>query len=179
MRNGEQKVARAYVLYREERRKERDQAAKIIYTAWRSQFLSTPIDGVYVIPKAGAAKTFAANLETRSDMRVRVTEYELVSPGGLEDAELGEWATRVKNQLNSVSLGRGKEADADGLRALETLAGCPVLAKATATRIKELVEMVRAAKLDRLELKRRIEILNVEIEDESLISPRRASPTLV
>jgi hypothetical protein len=151
---------------------EKDREAKRIYTEFRKRFLATPIDGLYVVPKAGSARAFLSGLGYRSDIDVRVTEFELASPGGLGDAELGEWATRIKNQLGAVSLGRSKEADEEGLRSLETLASCPVLSAETQTRIKELVAGVRAQKLDRVELKRKISTLDVEIETGAL-SPRR------
>ena len=75
-----------------------------------------------------------------------------------------------------VSLGRTKEADEDGLRALETLASCPVLKSETGTRIKELVAALRVGTLTRVELTRNLETLDVQIEQSPLqLQPRRIS----
>lgn len=158
--------------------KERDADANRIRTEFRKRFLATPIDGLYVVPSRGIARGFITGLGHRDDINVRVTEFELASPDGLDGGELTEWANRIKNQLSSVSLGRSKEADEDGLRALETLAGCPVLKKETGTRIKELVAALRAEKITRVELKRNLQTLDVQIEQGPLLSPRRA-PSLV
>lgn len=156
---------------------EREKEARRVYNEFRSRFLATPIDGLYVVPKPGIAKAFVESLGVRPDIAVRVTEFRLESPGGLDGAELGEWATRIKRQLSGVSLGRSKEADAEGLRALETLASCPVLTPSTASRIKELVAMVRENRLTRLEIKRKIETMDVEIETK-VLAPRQ-TPALV
>ncbi len=147
---------------------ERDADAKRIYTAWREQFLTTPIEGVYAIPHKGAAKEWVRSLQHRDDISVSCSEFELNSSDDLTEMELTAWGARIQNQLSSISLGRSKEADADGLNALITLASCPVLGKETATRIKELVAMVREGKLDRLELKRQIKTTKVKIEQTPL-----------
>lgn len=150
-----------------------DKESRAIYLKFRSRFLSTPLDGVYVVPKSGSAKAFVQSLTIPADMTVRVTEFELAAPSGLDGAELGEWAERIKRQLGSIQLGRSREADEDGLNALELLASCPVLKRSTEDRIKELVSQVRDQKITRVELKRHIETLNVEIEQAPL-PPRRA-----
>ncbi len=146
----------------------RDADAKRLYTSWRETFLATPLEGVYIIPKPGAAREWVRQQQHRDDMTVRVSEFELVAPEGLEGAELGAWAARIKNQLTAVSLGRAKDADAKGLAALESLASCPVLSEATSNRIKSLVAQVREGKIDRVELKRQITTTNVEIEQAPL-----------
>ncbi len=157
--------------------KEKDADANRIRTEFRKRFLATPIDGLYVVAKPGMARAFVSELGHRDDINVRVTEFELASPNGLDGGELTEWANRIKNQLSSVSLGRSKEADEDGLRALETLASCPVLKPETGTRIKELVAALRSEKITRVELKRNLQTLDVQIEQAPL-APRR-TPTLV
>lgn len=156
--------------------RQRDAAAREIYTAFRGRFLAAPIEGLYFVPQFGEAKKFINSLDVRADMDVRVSEFELSAPSDLAQAEMAAWSQRIKNQLGAISLGRTKEADEDGLRSLEVLASCPVLTPETTERIKELVAGVRAQKLDRVELKRRIMTVNVEIEARAL-SPRRM-PTL-
>ena len=153
--------------------KERDQEAGRIRQAFRSRFLVTPLDGVYIMPSEGVGRDFVKGLEPRADVQVRVTEFRLETPNGLDGAELSEWSERVRRQLSSVSLGRSKEADEEGLAALETLSNCPILTKSTGTRIRELVAMVRDGRQSRVEVKRALETMAVEIE-QTQIEPRRA-----
>lgn len=156
---------------------ERDRDAKRIYNEFRSRFLATPLEGVYVVGQHGEAKAFIDSLTHRPDINVFVSEFELTAPGELNASEIRGWAEKVRRQLASISLGRCKEADEDGLRALETLATCPILKKETGNRIKELVASVRDQKLDRVELKRSLETLSVGIETMQL--QPRATPQLV
>ncbi len=156
--------------------KQRDFAARNIYTAFRQRFIAAPIDGLYFVENHGEAKAFISGLEVRHDMQVRVSEFELNAPNDLEQAEINAWAKRIKNQLSSISLGRSKDADEDGLGALLALAKCPVLKKETATKIKNMVGDLRSSKITRVELKRKIETLDVQLETATL-APRRA-PTL-
>jgi hypothetical protein len=93
---------------------ERDKEARRIYNEFRSRFISTTIDGLYVVPQRGVAKAYVQSLEVRPDMKVRVTEFELSTHEPLASAEVNEWAQRIKRQLGSISLGRSKEADAEG-----------------------------------------------------------------
>jgi hypothetical protein len=152
--------------------KQRDFAAREIYQAFRKTFLAAPIEGLYFVPERGQAKAFIAKLDVREDMRVSVSEFELTAPSDLEQAEMAAWGKRIQNQLSSISLGRSKEADEAGLSALVALAGCPVLQKGTADRIRELVSMVRDGRLERVEVKRSLDKLIVNVNTETL-SPRR------
>lgn len=159
--------------------KQRDAHAKTIYTAFRERFLATPLEGVYVVATRGEAREFVENLpERRADVQVYVTEFELTAPGELNESEVRAWGEKVRRQLGSISLGRSKEADEDGLKALEHLASCPILSKQTGTKIKELVAGVRLKKLDRVELKRSIEKLDVKIEQAPLAVEPRRSPKI-
>lgn len=152
--------------------KERDFAAREIYTAFRKTFLAAPIEGLYFVPVRGEAKRFINGLDVRSDMRVSVSEFELTAPSDLEQQELADWSKRIKNQLSSISLGRNKEADAAGLDALVSLSSCPMLQKETGIRIRELVALVRNSKMERVELKRSLDKLDVQVET-SVLAPRR------
>lgn len=153
--------------------KHRDFAAREIYQAFRKTFLAAPIEGLYFVPERGQAKSFINRLDVRSDMRVTVSEFELTAPSDLEQQEMADWGKRIKNQLSSISLGRSKEADAAGLEALVSLSGCPMLQKATGDRIRELVSMVRDGRMERVEMKRSLDKLNVGV-DTSMLSPRRS-----
>lgn len=152
---------------------QRDQEARRIYQLFRSRFLATPLDGVYVISKRGEAKAFIDGTGYRSDMKVFVTEFELTAPGELNTDELRAWGTKIQRQLASISLGRSKEADEEGLRSLEYLATCPILKKQTGTRIKELVAQLREGTMTRIEVKRHLDTLPVEIEQTPL-APRQS-----
>ena len=103
-----------------------------------------------------------------SDLSARVSEYELFAFEQMESDQIAEWAKRIKNQLNDVQLGRKKEADETGLKALETLASCPVVSDKTRKQIKNLVAAVRSEKLEKIELKRKIELVTVEIDTAPL-----------
>lgn len=155
--------------------KARDSEFARVRRAFRMRFLVTPLDGVYIVPERGVAKRFIDSLGVRKDVEIRVTEFQLTSFGGnsMDTHELEEWCERVKKQFKDVSLGRGDDADDEGLRCLEYLASCPAISKSTGHRIKSLVAMVRAKKLDRVELKRKIATLDVQVDAEAL-APRRA-----
>lgn len=154
---------------------ERNKDASRIYQEFRARFLATPLEGVYVVNRRGEAAGFVKSLIYRDDIKVYVTEFELTSPGELNTSELHAWGVKIQRQLSSVSLGRSKEADESGLKALESLASCPILKKETGTRIKELVADLRASKITRIELKRNLETLDVQIEQSPLrLEPRRA-----
>ena len=157
--------------------KERDAAAREIYSAFRKSFLAAPIEGLYFVPERGQAKTFISKLEVRDDMRVSVSEFELTAPSDLEQAEMQAWGTRIKNQLASISLGRKKEADEDGLNALLALSKCPMLKKSTGDSIRSLVEAVRCQKINVVDVKRSLDKLVINVDTETL-SPRR-TPKLV
>lgn len=151
----------------------RDQEASRVRNEFRKRFLVTALDGIFIVPATGVAREFIKTLDIRADVQVRVTEFILESPSGLDMVELGEWGDRIKKQLAGVSLGRTPQADEEGLKALETLSRCPVLKPSTGTRIRELVAMVRDQKINRIEIKRRLETMTVEIDGEPL-KPRRA-----
>lgn len=151
---------------------ERDKAARVVYQAFRERFLSVNIDGLYAVPEAGVAKKYAESLVTRDDITVRVVEFDISTSGDLDAAEVKEWSDRIRRQLSQVQLGRKAETDEEGLRSLEYLASCPLLAKSTGARIKSLVEMLRSSKITRVELKRHLETLPVEL-DQAPLAPRR------
>lgn len=147
--------------------------ANIIRNKFNERFLRTPIESTFVIGARGEAKAFVSSLEANPDIEVSVFEFELGSANGeLDEKEMKEWSQRVKAQLTRVPLGRGEEADQDGLAALETLAGCPVLSPETAARIRLMVSEVRVGKMTRTDLKRGISLLDVAMDQTSL-APRR------
>jgi hypothetical protein len=148
--------------------------SNVIRGKFNRRFLRTPIESTFVIGKRGEAKEFAAQFNTNPDITVSVFEFELGSANGeLDEKEMKEWSERVKAQLKQVPLGRGEEADLEGLSALETLASCPVLAKETADRIRLMVAEVRVGKMTRTDLRRGIQLLDVEMDQTSLVPRSR------
>ena len=146
--------------------------SNVIREAFNRRFLRTPIESTFVVNKAGEAKEFARKYADNPDIEVSVFEFELGAPDSLDDKEMKEWSDRVKGQLKRVPLGRGEDIDAEGLSALETLAGCPVLAKATSESILKMVAEVRVGKMNRTELKRGISLLQVSMDQSTLVTPR-------
>lgn len=130
-------------------------------------------DGTYVV-KPGEGREFAKQfVSEQPDITVDVFEYDVT--GDSDERELSIWSGRIKEQFKRAKLGRGEDVDEDGLKALETLAGCPVLAAATRDRVLEMVAQVRAGKIDRVELKRGIGLLDVQVDGDQL-SVRRGTP---
>jgi hypothetical protein len=140
---------------------------------FNSRFARFLFDGTYVV-KPGEGKEFAAQfVGDQPDITVDVFEYDVT--GDPDERELSVWSGRIKEQFKRAKLGRGEDVDEEGLKALETLAGCPILAAATRDRVLEMVGQVRAGKIDRVELKRGIGLLEVQVDNESL-SVRRGTP---
>lgn len=156
---------------------ERDKEARRIYKAFRERFLTLPIDGLYAVPAPGIAKAFVRELQPQLGIQVRVSEFQIATNGDLDAAEIKEWSDKIKRQLQTVSLGRKAEIDDNGLSALATLASCPLIAEATKKKVLELVEGARCQKIERVELKRALDVLDVKI-DQTMIHPRRM-PSLV
>lgn len=152
--------------------RERDAEANKIRKVFKDRFLVSPIPGVYFMPKRGAGQAFVDGLGIRSDMEVRVSEYNLSSASDMEAREVAEWVGRIKKQFAGISLGRKKEEiDGKGLDSILELAGCPVLSQKTADQIKELVGMLKAEKITKVDLKRRFKTLEIEVGPE-MMSPR-------
>jgi hypothetical protein len=140
----------------------RDKEAKRIYRAFRERFLTTSIDGLYIVPAYGEAEKFIAGLNP-DGVVVRVSEWELTKTTGIDVVELSAWAGKIKNQLTEIGLGRGKKADQEGIEAVKALADCPVLSQETRDAVKNLVALVESAQIDRSVFKSRLENLNIEI----------------
>ena len=146
-----------------------------IRAAFREKFMRAPMPGYFVLPEPGAGQKALDALDPppREDVSVRVTEYDMTPRSVLPPEEIQEWIETVTKQLSKVKLGRGKETDAAGLVVLERLCECPILAEKTATRIRELIAAARLAKLDRMELKRSLAKVQVEVE-VAPVKPGRA-----
>jgi hypothetical protein len=142
----------------------RDKEAYRIYHAFRERFMTTTIDGLYIVPQYGMAAEFIKSLLPLASLDVRVAEFELTSSNGLDVAELSAWGSKIKRQLGSVALGRKKQADDVGIKAINALADCPLLSVKTRDAIKNMTALLGSAQIDRAEFRKRLEGLNVEIE---------------
>ena len=132
-------------------------------------------DGTYVV-KPGEGRTFAEKFSNdRPDVVVDVFEYDI--SGDPDERELSEWSQRIKGQLKQFPLGRGEKTDVEGLNALKTLAGCPVLAKETSDAILRMVGEVEVGRMNRTDLKRGISLLNVKMDSTTLTAVPRSRPT--
>ena len=152
--------------------------SNVIRDKFNRRFLRTPIESTFVVNTPGEAKEFAKEFSGNPDIEVSVFEFELgAAAGELDEKEMREWSERVKAQLKRVPLGRGEEADEEGLTALLTLAGCPVLSKETAENISRMVAEVKVGKMNRTDLKRGISLLQVSMDQSSLVAAPRSRPT--
>jgi len=137
------------------------------------RFLRSPLEGVFVINHRGEAREFVKGIPHDSGLDVSVTEFELGGLGnGLDEEEMRDWAEKVKTQLGRIPLGRAKNASVDGISALEELAKCPVLSAQTKEAVATLVTQAKANQIDRPELMRSLEILDVQM-DQGILSPER------
>lgn len=141
----------------------RDKEAYRVYKAFRERFLTTTIDGLYIVQSYGEAKAFVSSLQPVG-IDVRVAEFELTANAGLDVDELGAWGDRIKRQLCSVGLGRKKDVDADGIKALKALSLCPLISKETGEAIRDMVSLLETGKVNRTEFRTRLEKLNVKVE---------------
>ena len=141
----------------------RDKESNRIYRALRERFLTTSIDGLYIVPGYGAAKKFVASLSPVG-IDVRVSEFELTSSTGLDVEELTAWGKKIKNQLAAVGLGRKKEIDRGGLQAINALSDCPLLSQKTRDAVKNLLSLIGEAKINRSEFRKRLDGMNFEVE---------------
>lgn len=152
----------------------RDKEARRVYQAFREQFMTTGIDGLYVIPEYGAARKFVAGLNP-FDITVRVAEFDLTTgEAGMDSAELAAWGARIKNQLTAVGLGRKKDIDVAGLNAIDALADCPLLTGKTRDAVKNLVSLLRDNKIDRAGFRKSLAALQVEINQIDQSYEKRA-----
>lgn len=147
--------------------------SNVVREKFNKQFMRTPIEGTFIINARGDAKKFIEAMSINPELDVTVIEFELGAPESLDEKEMREWSARVKAQLTRIPLGRGDTVDSDGLNALRTLAGCPVLAKETANTILALITQAQIGQLNRVDFKRSIELLDVSM-DQSSLAPRRA-----
>jgi hypothetical protein len=140
----------------------RDKEAHRVYSAFRAKFMTTTIDGLYIVPAYGAAREFVNGLNP-DGIVVNVSEFELTSTPGLDAAELATWGLRVKRQLASVGLGRKKELDQAGVQAVKALAECPLLTPKTQDAVKNLVSLLESSQINRADFRARLEKLDVQI----------------
>ena len=152
-----------------------------IRSTFKENFVSAPIPSMFILPDRYAGEqclnriTRAIGSELRGlAISCRVVTYDLGIIDELPSAEVQEWKDRIKRQLTLAPLGRAKDAKASGLGILESLASCPVLAEETRTSLNDLIGLARLGTLDRLDFKRQIELIDVEVDVGPVVAPRRA-----
>lgn len=142
--------------------------------SFNRQFLRTPIEGTFIIANKGEAKRFVEEQQINPELDVSVIEFELGATNeGLDEAEMREWGKRVKAQLARVPLGRGEKLDDDGIKALETLIGCPMLSRETANSIASMIAQLKVGQMDKIDFRRSLEMLEVNM-DQTELRPERA-----
>ena len=146
----------------------------------KENFLPSPIPGMFILPDPDAGERVinsvlrAIGWEIQSlEMSVRMVTYDLGIIEALPSAEVDDWRTRIKRQLELAPLGRAKSAKATGLDILDNLADCPILAQDTRDKIKSLIAEARIDQIDRLEFKRAIAELSVDVDVGPVAEPRR------
>jgi len=164
-----------------EEAKERANEEGRIRAAFKRAFIGSPIPGTYVLPSEGAGTRLLSELDppVRADVNARIAEYVL-EPTVLPPAEVSEWADRIQKQLSALPFGRGQGRDwagtqggLSGLKLLEGLAKCPVIGDETRDELLQLIADSKLQKLDRVQLKRKLAQVQVEVE-ASPVAPRRA-----
>jgi hypothetical protein len=143
-----------------------------IRDAFRRKFMLTPIEGTFFIPFSGAAHVYLDSLQPSKDIKIRVSEYTLLSDSELGRDEVSDWSQRVRNQLMDVSLGCEREATPEGLKALEELASCPLLSEDTRVKLVNIIGMAKTNQMTRVQVKRSIKLVDVEIDPKAL-TPHR------
>ena len=132
----------------------------------------SPFDSIFVISERGEARTFVDQMEQTEELEVCVTEMELGKDGSLDAREMEEWTARVKTQFKRIPLGRGEEVDEEGLQALDSLSKCPVISQAVGEAIRGMIQQVRVGSMKRMDFKRNIQSMELEL-DQAVLQPRR------
>jgi len=144
--------------------------SNLIRAEFGNKFGRGPIKGTYIIHEFGDAIKFIEKYDNSADIKVSVDELDL--NGSLSERTLIEWADRNKDALKRVPLGRAKEASDEGILALEALASCPALSQETKDTVLRLASEARIGTLKRVDLKRSISLLNVEMDATPMLAPR-------
>lgn len=140
----------------------RDKEAYRIYRAFRERFMTTTIDGLYIVTTEGEAQAFVESLNPVG-IETRVAEFELSSPHGLDMTELSAWGGRIKRQLLAVGLGRKKEIEDKGAQAIKALSDCPLLLPETRDAVKNLVALLEGKTINRADFRDRLEKLTIKV----------------
>lgn len=144
------------------------------------EFVRSPIPGLYVLPDRNAGRRFLEKIEPLAAVNARCVVYDLTPGESLPQAELDEWKKRIQAQFTTAPLGRGQGAAQEGLEIIERLAACPLLDRTTRDKVLSLVAQAKIEQIDRVEFRRQIAELDVQIDTSQTgsISPARAMPQL-
>jgi hypothetical protein len=153
--------------------KERNGEEQRIRNAFSRAFVRAPFEGTFVQGAKGEGQRFLARLDppVRSDVEVRVAEY-VIGVVSQAPQDVREWSNRVTRQLKAVPLGRAKQVADDALEILDRLAACPVIDESSRNALRGLIEDARLNLVDRVDFKRRLAKVQVEVSGET-VEPRR------
>lgn len=159
------------------RRTAKEQA---IRNTFRRTFVAASLDGCFILSRNGEGRELLDTLEVLPGMDCRVIEFDASPTEALPQAELADWADKIKEQFTNARLGRGRGNDwaetdkgKEGISVLARLASCPVLTQETRDNLAGLIDEARLMKVDRLNFKRRLTDMNFQVTAEP-VAPRRA-----
>lgn len=156
-----------------ERAEECEAAERAVRTAFNRTFAGTPFAGAYIVPSRAEANALLSNTGIDPRISVRLSFFDLNPSGPLPQGEVDEWVKRIRNQLEAAPLGRAEEAGAAGLAVVERLAECPIIEKGTRDALLALVHDAKLEKVKRLDFKRRISELKIDLKVGPVQAPRR------
>jgi hypothetical protein len=146
--------------------------------AFNYNFTRSPIPGMFLVESKASARAFLAGLTPSALVKADVRVYDFSPDGGdFETADVRDWIDRIRTQLTGVEMGRAKEGVdekfANGLDIVERLAACPFLSDATRRTILATIADARLAKVNRVEFKRRIATMALDLNVKPVVAPRR------
>jgi hypothetical protein len=151
-----------------------------IRNAFSRAFVRAPFEGTFIQNERGEGQTFLYQLDppVRADVQVSVAEYVLgVVTQTPEDVR--DWSDRVMRQLRAVPLGRGSKVSDEGLAALARLVDCPIIDEQSRDVLRGLIEDARLELVDRVDFKRRLAKVQVEVGVEKVEPRRPIRPAMV
>lgn len=148
--------------------------------AFAATFIAAPFGGTYIVTSDTEADDLLVKLTPSALVTATVQVYDLHPKGGKMKPDVtAEWAERIKSQIEKVPLTEKgvdrKYATKTSLAVLEKLAQCPVLAADTRDALLALISDAKLDKLERVEFKRKLADVKLDIDLSGAVKPRRAA----